>query len=75
MILLPFAHWYLFVHWYIDNTKEKSILEDFRDLPTFGSVSDSKTMVPRRVAGLLLGRLDRISIIFMKNFFLEKKLF
>ena len=39
-------------------------------------VPDSKWTVPGRVTGLLLGGLDRISIVFMKNIlFLKKNVF
>ena len=47
---------------------KRSNFAEIPDFSIFGSVSDSKTTVSGRVTGLLLGRLDRISIIFMKNF-------
>ena len=58
---------------------KSTILMDFEKFlifPIIGSVSDSKTTVSGRVTGLLLGRLDSISIIFMKNkIFREKNVF
>ena len=47
-------------------------ISDFR---VFRSASDNKWTVSERVTGLPLSRLDRLSMIFMKNKKFQKKTF